>query len=189
MTPNPRVGWLLLFCLLCMLSWPGAAQPFDPAHTRFGFEVRTRWGQRVEGVFPRYQGEVIRLPDGRSQVRIELAVEAVEVSASPRYTALARGESFFDAARHPRIEFVSEPQTDALLRDGGPLHGRLTIHGVGRNETFALRPSECARPGLDCDVVAQGTVSRDDYGLNGWQFVFRNAVLFHLRVRLRGEQP
>lgn len=186
MTASLRFGCLVL---LCLLSWPGAAQQFDPEHTRFGFEVRTRWGQRVIGVFPRYQGEVIRLADGRRQVRIRLAADAVEVADSPRYTALARGEGFFDAARHPLIEFVSEPLTDATLHDGGALRGRCSIQGVTRIETFVLRPSACSRPGLDCDVVAQGNIRREDYGLDGWQFVLRNQVRFDLRVRLRDEQP
>lgn len=186
MTASLPIGWLLL---LCLLPWPAAAQAFDPMHTRFGFELRTRWGQRVVGTFPRYQGEVIRLPDGRHQVRISLDTDAVEVAGSPRYTAMARGEGFFDAARHPQIEFVSEPHTDALLHDGGPLRGRLSIHGVQRQETFALTPTACVRPGLDCDVVAQGTIRRDDYGLDGWQLALRNHVRFNLSVRLRDGSP
>ena len=35
---------------------------FDPTHTRFGFEMRTRWGQRIRGTFPEFEGEVIELP-------------------------------------------------------------------------------------------------------------------------------
>ena len=181
-----RSGWL---CLLCLLPATGAAQQFDPEHTRFDFEVRTRWNQRVPGAFPRYQGAVTRLSDGRSQVSIGLATAAVEVADSPRYTAMARGEGFFNAARHPLIQFVSEPISDAVLHDGGPLRGRLSINGVTRIETFTLRPSACPRPGRDCDVVAQGTIGRDNYGLEGWQFALRNKVQFNLRVRLRDGQP
>ena len=186
MTSSLRIGWLVL---LCLLSWPVAAQQFDPAHTGFGFELRTRWGQRVVGTFPRYQGEVSSLPDGTHQVRIRLLTAAVEVADSARYTALARGEGFFDAEHHPFIEFVSEPLSNALLHAGGKLRGRLSMHGVSRNETFALRPSTCARPGLDCDVVAQGSVRREQYGLDGWQLALRNQVRFDLRVRLLDGQP
>lgn len=189
MTAGLRSAWLVLFSLLCALPGPGAAQQFDPDHTRFGFEMRTRWGQRVTGEFPRYQGEVVRLDDGRQQVRIRLAADAVEVAGSPRYTALARGEGFFDAARYPLVEFVSEPLTDATLHDGGALRGRCSIHGVSRIETFVLKPSTCARPGIDCDVVAQGTIRREDYGLDGWQFALRDQVRFDLRVRLRDGSP
>lgn len=194
----PRAGLrslcqgLLCVALLCVLpSTAEAEQPlghFDPAHTRFGFELRTRWGQRVHGTFPRYDGEVVTLPDGRQQVRIRLTTAAVEVAGSERYTAIARGEGFFDAQRHPLIEFVSEPHHVALIHDGGPLRGRLSMHGVSRIENFALLPSTCARPGVDCDVVAAGSVSRDAYGLDGWKLVLTDRVRFSLRVRLQEAQ-
>lgn len=96
MTHTLRIVWLIL---LCLPSLPGAAQSFDPAHTGFGFELRTRWGQRVVGSFPRYEGEVIRLADGKRQVRIQWSAAAVEVEGPARYTAMARGPGFFDAAR------------------------------------------------------------------------------------------
>lgn len=189
MTARLRSSRLVPLCLLCALSWPSAAQQFDPDHTRFGFEVRTRWGQQVAGEFPRYSGEVLRLADGRRQVRLRLAANAVEVAGSPRYTAMTRGEGFFDAARHPLIEFVSEPLTDATLLDGGALRGRCSIKGISHTETFMLEPSLCARPGLDCDVVARGTIERHEYGLDGWRFALRDQVQFDLRVRMRDGPP
>lgn len=171
---------------------PPAAQPgdapnsrrFDPQHTRFGFQLRTLWGQRVSGQFPRYDGALVVLPDGRHQVWIELSTAAVEVEGSPRYTAIARGEQFFDAARFPRIEFISVPHSAQLAHDGGPLRGYLSMHGVTRMETFTLLPTPCARPGQACDVVARGRVDRRDYGLDGWSLLLDDQVRFTMRVRL-----
>ena len=192
-------GWLML-ALLAAPAWAVAANAverplpagaiatgFDPDHTRFGFELRTRWGQRVAGTFPRYDGELVELPDGRQQVRIRLATAAVEVGGSPRYTDLARGARFFDAQHHPLVEFVSDPHPPALARTGGPLRGQLTMRGVSRTETFMLEPSDCARPGRDCDAVASGSVDRGDYALDDWRFVLGDTVRFQLRVRL--QQP
>ena len=34
------------------------AQGFDRSDSRIGFELQTRWGQRLQGVFPDYDGEV-----------------------------------------------------------------------------------------------------------------------------------
>lgn len=167
---------------------PGAAPAgFDTVHTRFAFELRTRWGQRVDGVFPRHQGALHTLPDGRMQVRIVLSTAAVEVEGSERYTEVARGDRFFDSARFPSIEFVSEPHLAELAHDGGRLRGRLTMHGVSRMETFTLSPATCSRPGHDCDVVATGVVSRGDYGLDGWRLVITDAVRFRMRVRLQDD--
>ncbi|HEY5805567.1 MAG TPA: YceI family protein [Lysobacter sp.] len=161
-----------------------SVQAFDPRFTRFGFELRTRWGQRVIGMFPEYEGEVTVLPDGRHLVRIVLRTAGVTVAESERYTAMARGPSFFDSARHPMIEFESDPHPDLLIRAGGRLRGRLTMHGVSRIETFQLAPAACDRPGKDCDVVASGSISRADYGLDGWQLALTDRVRFNMRVRV-----
>lgn len=158
---------------------------FDQTHTSFGFEMRTRWGQRIRGTFPEFDGEVIELPDGRQQVRIRLETAAVEVAGSERYTALARGPRFFDAKRYPLVEFVSDPHPASLVQTGGPLSGRLSMCGVSRIETFHLAPPQCARPGRDCNAVADGTVDRGDYALRDWRLVLDDTVRFQLQLRLR----
>lgn len=164
---------------------PGVrAYAFDPAHTQFGFELRTRWGQRVQGQFPVYDGVVLFLPDGRRQVRIRLAAEAIDVAGSERYAAIARSDAFFDAERYPAIEFVSEPHDDALSRDGGLLQGYLRMHGVSRPETFVVAPALCERAGEDCDAFASGSVARSDYGIAGMRLVLSDRVRFTMQVRL-----
>lgn len=208
MTSSLRFSAFLLSCVLLALGSASAQQApaplptdapvgpppadvrlFDPAHTRFGFELRTRWGQRVAGEFPKYEGEVTHLPDGRHKVRIVLSTAGVVVSDSPRYTSVARGPSFFDAARFPYIEFVSDPHPESLIRTGGRMRGRLSMHGVSRVETFYLDPAECDAPGKDCDVVAGGSISRDEYGLDGWHFALVDRVRFSLRVRVLEPTP
>lgn len=172
----------LLLASLCLFA-PALRAQFDPVHTAFEFHLRTRWGQRVEGRFPQYDGAVERLPGGERRVRVALATGAVEIADSPRYTKLARGPRFFDAVRHPQLTFVSAPFAPALLERGGELAGTLTMHGVSRTEVFEVEPTTCTRPGIDCDVVAHGTVQRDDYGLDGLQILLGNRVHFRLRVR------
>lgn len=192
----------LLSCVLmsCLLSgWPVLArqasapaaapaaatlQAFDTRYTRFGFELRTRWGQRVVGVFPQYEGDVTQLPDGRHLVRIVLRTGAVVVAESERYTAMARGPGFFDSQNYPLIVFESDPHPQQLIQSGGRLRGRLTIHGVSRIESFELSPATCDRPGKDCEVVASGSISRSDYGLDGWQLALTDRVRFTMRVRV-----
>lgn len=175
---------ILASVLALSLCAPAIAAQFDPAATAFGFHLRTRWGQRVVGVFPQYSGEIRRIDDAHRQVRIVLDAGAVQLDGARRYTAAARGPRFFDAARHPRITFVSEPFSMTLLQRGGALRGALTLRGVTREELFEVLPSTCARPGHDCDVVAHGSVRRDHYGLDGLQALLGNRVHFSLRVRL-----
>ncbi len=60
------------------------------------------------------------------------------------------------------------------------------MHGISRMESFTLLPATCARSGVDCDVVARGSVDRNEYGLDGWRLLLRDRVRFTMRVRLAG---
>lgn len=162
---------------------PAAAQAFDAAQTRIEFDVRTRVGSLIRGEFPSFDGRVETLPDGRRRVHIRLAAAQVRVGDSVRHTALARGPQLFDAARHPWIEFVSDPYPADFAHTGGALPGRLRLRGVERAERFTLLPASCERPGFDCPVLAQGRVRRDDYRLTGWRWALANRVRFTLHVR------
>ncbi len=176
-----------LLLLLLPPTLPAAADPLDPALSRFGFELRTRWGMKLEGAFPRYEGEVKRLPDGRQQVQLRLLTRHVEIEDHPRYTEWTRGTQFFDAERYPAVTFVSKPYEPALLKDGGPLAGSLSIRGITRPETLTVTPSTCSRPALDCDVVATGAVRRSDYDMDDWMMAVSDRVVFVLRARVQAE--
>lgn len=191
---NPRRNALrrvLCVALACAWLLPAlvAAQALDPARSRIEFELKTRWGQTITGHFPRYDGEVVELPDGRHEVRIRLAAASVEVEGSRRYTRFARGPRFLDAGHHPWVEFRSDPYAVELVRAGGPLYGTLSMHGVSRREAFILEPSACAHPARDCDVVAEGHVLRTNYGVESWRWALTDDVNFRLRVRLQNPAP
>lgn len=180
----------VLACAAVPAQEPMPAQRgFDTQHTRFRFDVRMRWGQQIGGTFPRHEGALIRLDDGRQQVRVRIDARAVQVAGPARYSTYARGPRFFDAERHPDIEFVSDPHPPALLREGGALRGTVLLHGARRVETFEVEPARCPRPGEDCDIVARGRVSRAAYGMDAWSAALADKVLFTLRVRYAPEAP
>lgn len=171
-----------------LLAWALGAMQIDPA-TRVGFTLQTRWGQTLHGRFPQVEGRIEIDAGDRRRTWLKLDARQVEIADSPRYSRFARGPRFFDAARFPDIEFVSEPYAASLLREGGTLHGELRLHGVQRREKFTVLPSACARPGIDCEIVAHGTVRRSDYGLDSWAAALREGVTFTLRVRTREVAP
>ncbi|MBB1087309.1 YceI family protein [Lysobacter sp. SG-8] len=184
-----RGGWgLLLAACAAHASGQALTGELDATRSAFGVELRTRWGQVVEGRFPDFEGQVAMLDGDRRQVRVRLTTATVRIGDSPRYSAMARGDRFFDSGRHPSIEFISDPIDLAMVEKGGPLRGRLTIRGVTRIERFLLLPASCARPGIDCDFVATGGVDRHDYGLDGWRLALDDTVRFTMRVRL-AEEP
>jgi len=183
-------AWLLCAVVAASVWWAHAQEAltpaeFDTARSWLGFEVRTRFGQRMQGEFPRFEGLVEHLPDGRHRVRLRVATSAAVIPERPRYTGWMRGESFFDTARHPWMEFVSEPYPAALLRQGGPLKGELTLRGITRGQQLEIEPAACARPGLDCEIQVAGSIERGDYGMKDWQFALAERVRLMARLRLR----
>ncbi|HBK45982.1 MAG TPA: hypothetical protein DDZ67_06000 [Xanthomonadaceae bacterium] len=177
-------------CVLALaLGWapPAPAQQqlaLDTVQSRFGFEIRTRFGQKIEGLFPRFEGEIVKLPDGRHQVRLRMFTSQVEIPGKPRYTAWMRGEDFFDVARYPVVEFNSLPYAPEIVERGGDLVGNLTIRGITHVETLRVMPAECPRAGYDCDVISRGTVLRGRYGMDNWQVALGDRVTFVLHARV-----
>ncbi len=185
MTVVRRAGLLLL---LLAIAPAAAAQQlaFDVEHSRFGFEIRTRFGQKIEGLFPRFEGHITVLPDGRQQVRLRMFSQYVEIPDKPRYTGWMRGEDFFDAERYPVVEFNSVPYVPGLVEKGGVVQGTLTLRGITRPETLRVMPPVCDRPGYDCDVTSRGTILRGRYGMDSWQVALSDRVTFVLHTRLTG---
>ncbi|MEO6518418.1 MAG: YceI family protein [Pseudoxanthomonas sp.] len=186
MSGRNRWAWygVVLLCL-----WPAlfaSAASFGPA-SRFGFELRTRWGMKLEGQFSRYEGEVRQLPGGGQQVVLRMFTESVEIVGYPRYSEWTRSARFFDASRYPVVTFVSRPYDQALLQQGGELAGELSIRGISRPKTLTVAASTCARPAYDCDVVATGAVRRSDYDMDDWMMAVSDRVVFVLRARLKTE--
>lgn len=164
---------------------PARAQQIDTQRSHLGFEVRTRLGGQVAGVFPAFDGAIHTLPDGRHQVRLRVATLAAEIPGRARYTAWLRGDHFFDALRHPWMEFVSDPYVAQGLADGLLLEGRLTLRGVTRDEQLQVAPAACPRPGLDCAVWVSGDIQRSRYGMDDWRLVLGDHVLLRMQVWIR----
>lgn len=186
MSRKPIAAWQL-GAALAIAAAAAVGAEIDRSASRIGFTLKTHWGQTFEGRFPDYQGEVVSLADGRRQVRLRLSARAVEIVDRPTYTRYTRGSGFFDAQRHPQLEFVSDPYLPGLLLSGGPLTGTLSIRGIPRPQVFTISPARCAQPGYDCDVVAIGSIRRGDYGMDRWNFALADQVRFSLRIRLRGD--
>ncbi len=162
---------------------------FDTTRSGLGFEVRTRFGQQLSGDFPRYEGQVEQLPDGRRRVHIRVATSEAQIPGRPRYSSWMRGASFFDTERHPWMEFVSDPYLPGLLSEGGALDGTLTLRGVSHRERLQVAPAACDRPGRDCDILVRGGIERSHYGMREWQVALADEVLLTVRVRLLETPP
>ena len=94
---------------------PDGELQFDKQHSDFGFELSTRWGQKLVGRFPHFDGKVVALADGRQQVQLRMYTRDVEIVGHPRYSEWARGERFFGAQTWPAVVFVSQPYSEEML--------------------------------------------------------------------------
>jgi polyisoprenoid-binding protein YceI len=189
-----RWRWPLLAAVLLSASaWAQSAHarfmPLDQVQTRLGFELSTRWGQRLDGWFPKFDGGVEVLPDGRHQVSLRMYAREVLIQDHPNYTKWARGGMFFESERYPVVTFISHPYRPETLTQGGELAGELTIRGIRRPERLIVEPAACARPALDCDVISTGAVRRSDYEMDGFKMAVNDRVVFVLRARLQEHAP
>ncbi|WP_254775393.1 YceI family protein [Pseudoxanthomonas sp. GM95] len=182
-------------CVALTLCAAAAAQvraiPLDKQHTRLGFELSTRWGQTLEGQFPRYDGVVSVLPDGRHQVSLRMYTADVQITDHERYAQWARGSAFFDSAKFPEVVFISHPYDVSMLIAGGHIAGELVIRGIRRPETLTVEPAQCPRPALDCDVILSGEVRRSDYEMDSLKLAISDKVVFllHARIEPPKEKP
>lgn len=186
-----RAGWLCCLFGGALAAASNAAADriatIDTARSSIEFSLRTRWGQVLDGRFPRFDGSVITLPDGRHRVRVRMSARDIEIVGHDTYTRLTRGENFFDAARYPDVIFESDPYSPVMLRHGGTLEGELTAHGVTHRATFSMPTATCDTPGRGCDAYASGSIERSDYGMDRWSLVLGDEVRFSFRVRVRDD--
>lgn len=135
----------------------------DGARSHVEFTVKVLWLVGVKGRFGKVHGDV-RVDRFRSQVRVDARIDVDTIHMNRgNYENWVKSPEFFDAAKHPQIEFVSEPIPQERLRRGGTLTGFLTVRGIRKPVAFELRPSACERPAYDCPIEAEGAIRRSDF--------------------------
>lgn len=170
------------------VSMPPVSAPrlIDPARSQARFKVRMRVLPAATGHFLDVRGA---LQDEAGKQRVEVEVDGRKLRfAGPAWMArVTRSEAFLAVDQHPRILFRSDAFAPALLRDGGALRGELTLRGMTRPVIFSVAPAACPTPGLDCEIVVTGHVSRQAFGMNAYRLTVRDTVDFEFQVRLKPE--
>lgn len=156
---------------------------FDQARAAAGFRVRAG-GLPLSGSFQRLRGS-LRIADARACLRTELDATSV-VMGTETFGAWARSAEFFDAARHPQLEFRSQPfDVGALLR-GDDIDGTLTLRGTTRRQRLRAEPARCAAaPSAICKLRLRGAMSRGAFGMRAR----RPFVSDRVDLELRFEAP
>lgn len=154
----------------------------DSSRSHAAFSLRAMLLLTVEGQFGKVSGSVHLDHDADAGwVDATIDARAVEMSSQDRED-WARSAEFFDSARYPDIHFRSDPITRGLLHQGGEMGGLLSLRGVDRAVVLSVLPADCARPGRDCPMHAQGSISRSDFGMRSKRAVLGDWVVLDLWV-------
>ncbi|WP_426701347.1 YceI family protein [Rhodanobacter sp. Col0626] len=153
----------------------------DRSHADFA--VRLLWLHAIDGRFTRIDGQVRVDPRGLATVDAHIGIDSLAM-ASTRFRNWALGTEFFDAARYPRIHFVSEPVALATLNNGGALDGLLNLHGVTLPVHFELRPTDCRTISTGCVIQVHGTLSRGAFGMDSHRAALSDQVQLGLSITL-----
>ena len=98
----------------------------DPNHSSFGFAVKHMGVNTFRGTLADVDAS---LADGVLEGRAK--VESISINNPPEFRAHVLAEDFFDAERHPEVQFRSTSVD--LAEDGtATVRGELTIKGITR---------------------------------------------------------
>lgn len=140
----------------------------DPAHTFPSFEADHMGISVWRGKMNRSSGQVVYdKATGAGQVEVAIELASIDFGHD-QLNAWARGDQFFDTAKHAMATYKG--RFDAVV-DGRPtrLVGELTMRGVTRPVTLTVHSLRCiAHPIFKrelCGADASGSFQRDEFGL------------------------
>jgi polyisoprenoid-binding protein YceI len=154
------------------LSFPAAAATtytVDPRHTFPSFEISHLGFSIQRGRFDRTSGKVKLDPDkGTGSINITIETASISTGFAELEKHL-RGRDFLDAARYPKISFVSDKLTfnnDQLIA----ADGIMTLHGISKPVYLAIDHFYCGMNLIamknTCGANATTTIKRSDFGVD-----------------------
>ena len=182
-----RLFWALLLFMASALNSKAHATLIDSSRSLARFTIHPRLPIPSQGRFESLNGAL--LPQPKQQWKVEVQVDARKLSfKGPQWLAkMARSEAFLDAEKHPDIQFISVPFSKSLLEKGGELQGQLFLRGLQKTVSFHIEKSVCVRSGYECDLVVNGSVMRQDFGMQAYRISIKDNVDFEFRIRLLAE--
>ena len=149
---------------------PVAKWTLDPENSSAQFVCKHLLAN-VRGMIPKPAGTVLldEAAPANSKIEATLEVDGINTGVEERDAHLKTAD-FFDAARFPRITFVSTSVSRA-----GPsaysVTGNLSMHGVTRPVTLAVAvsPPFNHAGGIRRGIEATGVIDRRDFGII-WEF-------------------
>lgn len=140
----------------------------DTAHSSVDFSIRHMMIANVKGSFNNFNAAIEADPTDLTTAKIDFTIEtsSVDTRNKDRDAHLVSAD-FFDVEKYPSLTFRStsiEKTGDGEYK----VTGDLTLHGVTKQETFAVTYEGQGKDPWGNEKVgfsAEGSVNRSDYGL------------------------
>ena len=149
---------------------PTTTWKLDPAHSHAEFKVKHMMISNVKGSFSSLSGTLTEHATDATLSSVEATIDIATISTgdAQRDTHL-KSADFFDVEKYPAMTFKStqvKPNGDS----GYDVTGDLTMHGVTRQQTFAVEgptpPTKDPWGNTRIGLSATAKINRKDYGLN-----------------------
>ncbi|GMU42964.1 MAG: YceI family protein [Xanthomonadales bacterium] len=184
-----RIAAITLRMLLCAASVGVSAAEtsretrFDSTQARVEFEIAALWLLRRHGDFGHIDGQLLVDPQtGSARIAVRIRVDSVRMK-DPDHRRLLLSPAFFDAGRHPWIEFTSESFALAGARES-VLPGLLSVRGVRHKVRFVVDRGDCGHSATPhCEVRVRGSLRRSRFGMTEYRRTLSDRV--HLRITVR----
>ena len=137
-------------------------------------------GSRAEGTFSGLTGIVAYDPADLGSATMRVVVDATTIkTGNSLKDKHARGDSWFDVAKYPKISF----QSTAFDRAGSGyvVRGDLTLHGVKKPVAIPFQFSQQGNKGV---FTGKFKVNRKDFGINGNALGFTVGEEFDVTLRV-----
>ena len=163
-----------------------ATYQIDPTHTYPSFEADHMGISVWRGKLNKNTGSIVYdKASGTGTVEVQMDLASIDFGLEA-LNAWARGDQFFDVARHPTASYKGR-------FDGGSggvparLVGELTLNGQTRPVTLAIHQLKCIPHPIYkrelCGADASGSFNRDEFGLSaGKDYGFRMDVQLRIQV-------
>jgi polyisoprenoid-binding protein YceI len=162
----------------------------DVAHSRLGFVARHAMVTKVRGAFNEFEGTAHLDGDDPAKSSATLSIDVVSVDTrQPQRDDHLRTNDFFDAAKYPKITFVSTA-VEKLDEETFRMTGDLTIKDVTKPVSIdfayngsATDPYGNQRVGFDGSTV----INRKDFGVNFNAVLETGGVMVSEKITLEFE--
>ncbi|MCJ2184996.1 YceI family protein [Novosphingobium sp. 1949] len=167
---------------------PAAAQAgsytVEPGHTRVGFSVMHFGFTEYYGEFSGVSGTLSLDPKKVEDARLSVSIPVASIdTTNDTLDGELRDPTWFDAAKYPKITFVSTKVTRTGDRTAD-ITGNLTFHGVTKPVTLhasynagGVNPMDKA---YTLGFNATGTIQRSDFGVTKYVPVVGDTVTLRI---------